>query len=220
MTHTMYDCPPLMTVPNYSKTIPYNLALLLDKPQPNQFDKAYMCRVGIQVNAHYPSQINFPHLPLEGISSGLHVWNITWKVNERPNHALLGVVTKDATNMHGCDKESWCWDLVHNTVLHGSVSQRIIPYPRHLRHRTSMSMQYHNPKHLLNRAGLFLPSDSVKLVLDMDAGTLAFIADGKYLGTAAGGLKGLTLFPAFSTIYEGQECEVKIEYLKGLSSKS
>ena len=203
--------------------MPYNLALLLDKPQPNQFDKAYIYRVGIQVNARLPRQINFPNLPLEGISSGLHVWNITWQVNERGHSfAMLGVVTKDATSMAGCDKESWCWDLVRNTVLHGNVHERPIPYPRHLRHRTpsTSSMHYQNPEHLLNRDGLFLPSDSIKMVLDMDAGTLAFIADGKYLGTAAGGLKGLTLFPAFSTIYESRRSQVKIEYLKGLSSKS
>ena len=50
-------------------------------------------------------------------------------------------------------------------------------------------------------------------VLDMDAGTLGFMADGQWLGTAFSGLQGLTLYPVVSCVWG--HCEVTMRYLNG-----
>ena len=48
----------------------------------------------------------------------------------------------------------------------------------------------------------------------MDAGTLGFMADGQWLGTAFSGLQGLTLYPVVSCVWG--HCEVTMRYLNGL----
>ena len=48
----------------------------------------------------------------------------------------------------------------------------------------------------------------------MDAGTLGFMADGQWLGTAFSGLGGLTLYPVVSCVWG--HCEVTMRYLNGL----
>jgi len=52
------------------------------------------------------------------------------------------------------------------------------------------------------------------VVLDMDYGTLGFIVDNVYLGTAFTGLKGKKLFPIISTVWGNGE--IGIKYYSGL----
>lgn len=53
------------------------------------------------------------------------------------------------------------------------------------------------------------------MVLDMDLGTLAFSAKGKYLGVSHAGFKGKAVFPIISSVWG--HCEVSMKYLTGVS---
>lgn len=64
----------------------------------------------------------------------------------------------------------------------------------------------------------FLVPDRLLVVLDMDEGTLAFCADGRYLGVAARGLRGKTLFPIVSAVWG--HAEITMKYIGGLDRKS
>ena len=44
------------------------------------------------------------------------------------------------------------------------------------------------------------------MILDMELGTLAFAAEGKYLGVVHSGLRGKTVFPTVSSVWG--HCEV------------
>uniref|UniRef100_S4P5P4 Gustavus n=3 Tax=Pararge aegeria TaxID=116150 RepID=S4P5P4_9NEOP len=48
----------------------------------------------------------------------------------------------------------------------------------------------------------------------MDEGTLAFCADGRYLGVAARGLRGKTLYPVVSAVWG--HAEITMKYIGGL----
>lgn len=60
----------------------------------------------------------------------------------------------------------------------------------------------------------FLVPDRLLVVLDMDEGTLAFCADGRYLGVAARGLRGKTLYPIVSAVWG--HAEITMKYIGGL----
>lgn len=51
----------------------------------------------------------------------------------------------------------------------------------------------------------------------MDEGTLAFVVDGQYLGTAFRGLKGRKLHPIVSAVWG--HCEITMKYIGGLDRK-
>ena len=53
----------------------------------------------------------------------------------------------------------------------------------------------------------FHAPDRFLMVLDMDMGTLGFVAKGKYLGVSHTGLKGKTVFPIVSSVWG--HCEVR-----------
>lgn len=63
----------------------------------------------------------------------------------------------------------------------------------------------------------FLVPDRLLVVLDMDEGTLAFCADGRYLGVAARGLRGKTLYPIVSAVWG--HAEITMKYIGGLDRK-
>ena len=48
------------------------------------------------------------------------------------------------------------------------------------------------------------------MILDMEAGTLSFMVDGRYLGPAHSQLKGKTLYPIVSAVWG--HCEVSLKY--------
>ena len=64
----------------------------------------------------------------------------------------------------------------------------------------------------------FVVPDSFLVVLDMDEGTLAFVADGQYLGVAFTGLKGAKVYPIVSAVWG--HCEITMKYFGGLDRKS
>ena len=65
----------------------------------------------------------------------------------------------------------------------------------------------------VNKDTSYIVPSVFQCVLDMDAGTLGFMADGQWLGTAFSGLRGLTLYPVVSCVWG--HCEVTMRYLNG-----
>lgn len=151
---------------------------------------------------------------LIGYSKGLHVWELKWPLRQRGTHAVVGVATAEAA-LHsngyhplvGATAESWGWDLGRNLLYHDLKSQN---YNRMTRDNLGKVYQHqfsHDPQ--------FVAPESFLVVLDMDKGTLAFMANGQYLGTAFDGLKGKTLYPIVSSVWG--HCEITLRYINGLN---
>lgn len=139
-----------------------------------------------------------------GYSRGLHAWTIRWKADQRGSHAVVGVATAQAPLQQigykclvGGNAETWGWDLVKNRLWHNGKS-----------HPGVMCLAENG--HLLLERSASIPDD-ITVILDMDAGTMAFSIEGHYLGVAFTGLKGKTLYPAVSAVWG--HCEVTIRYI-------
>ncbi len=125
----------------------------------------------------------------------------------------------------GQDEESWGWDLgtVPKLVFLSTFSapqncNRDFSGRNKLYHNTKRSPPTTYPSTLLGEDNFVVP-DSFLVALDMDEGTLSFVADGQFLGIAVtAGVKGKTLFPIVSAVWG--HCEVTIEYLGGLDRES
>ena len=89
--------------------------------------------------------------------------------------------------MVGSSVNSWGWDLDRSKAYHNSENIPGISYP-------------------LNEPSFQAP-DKFLMVLDMDLGTLSFVAKGKYLGASHIGLKGKSVFPIVSSVWG--HCEVR-----------
>ena len=63
----------------------------------------------------------------------------------------------------------------------------------------------------------FQAPETLLVVLDMDEGTLGFVADGRYLGVAFRGLKGRKLYPVVSAVWG--HCEITMKYVGALDRK-
>lgn len=133
----------------------------------------------------------------QGYSTGLHLIEFTWPRNQRGSHAVIGVGTRQAPlqctgyeSLLGCTSDSWGWDLSRGKVLHNSENKPGVTYPQ-------------------PPAVLRVVSDRVLMVLDVDLGTLAFIAEGSYLGIAHKGLKGQVLYPMVSSLWGHSEVCMK-----------
>ncbi|KAF9799515.1 hypothetical protein SFRURICE_018702 [Spodoptera frugiperda] len=141
-----------------------------------------------------------------GYSRGLHCWEVVWPARQRGTHAVVGVATAHAPlhsvgyqSLVGATDQSWGWDLGRNKIYHnvkGTVGSGTT-YPA-----------------LLRPDEQFLVPDRLLVVLDMDEGTLAFCADGRYLGVAARGLRGKTLYPIVSAVWG--HAEITMKYIGGL----
>lgn len=138
-----------------------------------------------------------------GHERGLHVWEVTWNARQRGTHAVVGVATKSAClhcvgyqSLIGSNAESWGWDLGRNKLYHDSKVNPGVLYPQ------------------LDVNANFVVPDSLLVILDMDEGTLSFMADGRYLGVAFSGLKGQKLYPVVSAVWG--HCEIKMKYIRGL----
>ncbi|UXI15468.1 elongation of very long chain fatty acids protein [Sarcoptes scabiei] len=151
---------------------------------------------------------------LVGYEKGLHVWEIKWPLRQRGTHAVVGVATSEAA-LHsngyhplvGATSESWGWDLGRNLLYHDLKSQN---YGRSTRENYGKIYQHqfaHDPQ--------FVAPESFLVVLDMDKGTLSFMANGQYLGIAFDGLKGKTLYPIISSVWG--HCEITLRYINGLN---
>lgn len=119
----------------------------------------------------------------------------------------MGVGTLDAPlhavgycSLVGSTNDSWGWDLGRNKLYHDSKNRPTTPYPA-----------------ILGPEENFAVPDSFLVILDMDEGTLAFAADGQYLGVAFRSLKGKKLFPVVSAVWG--HCEITMRYLGGLDRK-
>ena len=145
-----------------------------------------------------------------GFTKGLHVWEITWPSEQRGTHAYVGIATSDATlqcmgyqSLLGLDSNSWGFDINRGMTLHDSI---IDTYPKKQNGRERKSFEKFKIKF-----------ETIKVILDMDKGTLSFLANGQYFGEAFEGLQNKTLYPIISTVWG--RSEVKMEYLGGLESK-
>lgn len=143
-----------------------------------------------------------------GYTRGLHVWEVRWERRYRGTHAVLGVATTGASlhctgyrSLVGSTQDSWGWDLCRNRLCHAGTSRHDVVYPSPAAFTHLDDTDFHAPETLL-------------VVLDMDEGTLSFVADGRYLGVAFRGLKGLKLYPVVSAVWG--HCEITMKYIGGL----
>jgi hypothetical protein len=136
-----------------------------------------------------------------GFTSGLHIWEIKWPTNQRGTHAVIGVATKDAPlhcsgykSLIGNNGSSWGWDIGRSKLMHDYANNPPKCYPD-----------------VLSSDEVFVVPERVKVILDMDAGTLAFMVEDQYLGVAFSGLKGQCLYPIVSAVWG--HCEIEMTYL-------
>ncbi|KAF7275178.1 hypothetical protein GWI33_012109 [Rhynchophorus ferrugineus] len=119
---------------------------------------------------------------LVGFTNGLHCWEIRWPQKQRTPFPIIGVATKEAP-LHiegrapvvGANPHSWGIDIDTNTAYHNGESWR---YPV-----------------LRDPDDEFTFPESIMLLLDMDEGTLSYVANNKNLGVAFTGLNNKTIYP-------------------------
>lgn len=141
-----------------------------------------------------------------GYTKGIHLWELNWNSRQRGTHAIIGVAS-DKTALHcvgyqsliGANNESWGWDLGRSRACHNTKGTNQPPpvYPKMLKPDES-----------------FVVPDNFMMCLDMDEGTLSFLADGQYLGVAFRGLKGKKVYPIVSAVWG--HCEITMRYINGL----
>jgi len=139
---------------------------------------------------------------------GIHLWELSWNPRQRGTHAIIGM-SEGRTQLHcvgyqsliGSTEESWGWDLGRNRACHNTKNTNIPPpvYPKMLKPDES-----------------FAVPDKFMMCLDMDEGTLSYLADGQFLGVAFRGLKGKKLYPIVSAVWG--HCEITMKYLNSLDS--
>jgi len=144
-----------------------------------------------------------------GHTRGLHVWELRWERRYRGTHAVVGVATTGAPlhctgyrSLIGSTEDSWGWDLCRNRLCHSGSIKHDTVYP------TPAALSR------LNDSGDYQAPETIFVVLDMDEGTLGFVAEGRYLGTAFRGLKGRQLYPVVSAVWG--HCEITMKYIGGL----
>jgi len=199
--------------------LPHRLDVLLDKPPVdieeqkkhgwNKDDKSpnvFVKNEGLTVHRYPVAQSSDACRGKIGYTRGLHCWDITWDARQRGTHAIVGVCTREAPltcfgyrSLVGMSNESWGWDLGRNKLYHGGKAQR--------------GQRKSYPSFLGSDQVLDVPK-TVTVVLDMEAGTLSFMADNRYLGVAFSGLKGKTLYPVISCVWGN--CEIGMRYINGL----
>lgn len=141
-----------------------------------------------------------------GYTKGIHLWELNWNSRQRGTHAIIGVAT-DKSPLHcvgyqsliGSNPESWGWDLGRNRACHNTKATNHPPpiYPK-----------------MLKQDEVFVVPDKFMMCLDMDEGTLSFLADGQYLGVAFRGLKGKKVHPIVSAVWG--HCEITMRYVNGM----
>jgi len=100
----------------------------------------------------------------------------------------------------GSGPDSYGWDLGRNRACHNTKANIHTPPPVY-------------PK-ILKADESFVVPDTFMMCLDMDEGTLSFLADGQFLGVAFRGLKGRKLYPIVSAVWG--HCEITMKYVNGL----
>lgn len=166
---------------------------------------------------------------LVGYTKGLHVWEINWPLRQRGTHAVVGVATQDAL-LHsngyqplvGSTEDSWGWDLGRNLLYHDLKSQAEAAAAASNARRANQPQQ--SPEqigemynHQFSYDQHFVVPENFLVVLDMDEGTLSFMANGQYLGVAFRNLKGKCLYPMVSSVWG--HCEIIMRYINGITCK-
>ncbi|XP_029361041.1 SPRY domain-containing SOCS box protein 1 [Echeneis naucrates] len=160
-----------------------------------------------------------------GVKEGLHVWEVWWSPDHRGSHAVIGISRQDCPLqasgykvLVGGDAQSWGWELKTNELWHDGQSRGLYPR-RNRRCHSEAAEQVLKPQfstsadRKVSETPLPIP-ERVLLVLDADAGTLAFIVDGTFLGEAFEDLpRGEQLFPAVSSVRGG--AIIQLRYLNG-----
>lgn len=141
-----------------------------------------------------------------GYTKGIHLWELSWNSRQRGTHAIIGVAS-DKSPLHcvgyqsliGSNPESWGWDLGRNRACHNTKATNQPPpvYPK-----------------MLKPDEAFVTPDNFMMCLDMDEGTLSFLAEGQFLGVAFRGLKGKKLHPIVSAVWG--HCEITMRYINGM----
>lgn len=164
-----------------------------------------------------------------GYTSGLHIWEIIWTSNQRGTHAVVGVATMKAklrkigySALVGSCNETWGWDLGRNALRHGNEVVAPACVTRSVHDSENHNKLSYPP--LDDQDTSFIVPTKFMCVLDMDAGTLGYIADGQWLGTAFVGLnqieessgKSRPLYPIVSCVWG--HCEVTMRYINELAS--
>ena len=146
----------------------------------------------------------------QGYASGIHAWEVTWNTRQRGTHAVIGVAEISApihaygySSVVGSTADSWGWDINKKRLYHAdSNNNGSNPYP-------------FKDEPAVDEKDDFTVAESFKMVLDMDAGTLAFVVEDEYLGVAFHGLKGKTLYPIVNVVWG--HAEVTCKYLGGIA---
>jgi SPRY domain-containing SOCS box protein 1/4 len=127
------------------------------------------------------------------MTTGVHVWAVTWETGARGYRPVIGVGTDKAAMNDGIGStdDSWGWNLGNNVLCHGD--RPVGRYPSN------------------KDRGRYRVSDTFHLVLDMDEGTLSFVDGDQFLGEAFSGLKGLSLCVMADIL--GVGASVTIKYL-------
>ena len=108
----------------------------------------------------------------------------------------------------GSGVHSWGWDLGRASAYHGGEGRVFSPLSRMLMGNLS-GRPYPTPN--------FTVPDTFTMVLDLEAGSLAFKVDDTYLGPAFSGLKG-PLYPVISSVWGNSE--VTLIYRSAISRVS
>lgn len=139
-----------------------------------------------------------------GYKRGFHVWEVRWPSRQRGTHAVIGVATSKAPlqctgyqTLVGNNPESWGWDIGRNKLYHDEKNISKMNYP--------------------DTNDNFTAPECVRVVLDMEEGTLSFEANEQFYGVAFRNLKGKTVYPIVSAVWG--HCEVDMRYLGGLDRK-
>ena len=132
------------------------------------------------------------------------MFELTWPVQQRGTHAVVGLATEEAPlhsvgyqSLIGNNDQTWGWDLGRNKAYHDSSNRPGVTYPA-----------------CLAPDETFQVPDKFIMVVDMDEGTMSFIVEGNYLGTAHSGLRGRKLHIIVSAVWG--HCEITMRYLHGL----
>lgn len=140
-----------------------------------------------------------------GFSKGIHVLDVVWPLHKRGSRPVIGVALEGtpnrvtgSTNLLGSTESSWGWNLKNNKLFHNG--QTIGNYPED------------------KSDSEFIAPQKISCIIDMNAGTLGFKADEKYLGDAFSGLRHKTVFLAVSVTHVNTEIE--INYNKGFNANT
>ena len=143
------------------------------------------------------------------------MWEVYWNAKHRGTHAVIGVATSDAllqangySSLVGLDEKSWGWDISRNRLCHNEQ----------VRCNSSDPLAKVYPKFLgVSEGDLVIIPDTFFVILDMDMGTLSFMAADTYLGVAFDNLQGLTLHPMVNAVWG--HCEISMKYIGGIESR-